>query len=94
MLQAWQAYHVLRYEKQWKPHIDRLWETYKTEWESKNLDEKPPKSRLQLMNEFMREQYKATDEDMKKQCEAYRRSRKESSVAPGSEAERNLQFQM
>jgi hypothetical protein len=76
MLQAWQAYHALTYEKQWKPHVDKLWETYKTEWESKNpnLDVKPPKSRLQLMNEFMREQYEAVDEDMKKQCEAYRRS--------------------
>lgn len=95
MLQAWQAYHALTYEKQWKLQVDKLWETYKTEWESKNanLDEKPPKSQLQLMNEFMREQYQAADEDMKKQCEAYQRSRKESPVATGSEADRNLEFQ-
>jgi len=47
MVQDWQAYHALTYEKQCKPYIDNQWETYKQEWEAGNTTQnKPPKSRL------------------------------------------------
>ena len=42
MLQAWQAYHALTYESQWKPQVDKEWAKYKLEWESQNPSEKPP----------------------------------------------------
>ncbi|EDR04228.1 uncharacterized protein LACBIDRAFT_330706 [Laccaria bicolor S238N-H82] len=62
MLQEWQAYHALTYTKQWKPYVDNEWETYKKEWEAVNPNEKkPPKSRLQIMVEFINTFHSSTD---------------------------------
>ena len=93
MLQGWQAYHALTYESLWRPHVDKEWENYKAGWEVENPDEKPPKKRLQIMVEFMKEKFKNETEEMKACCEEYRLARKESPVPNESEAARNLGFQ-
>jgi hypothetical protein len=93
MLQAWQAYHALTYDSQWKPHVDKEWEKYKAEWEVENPETKPAKKRLQIMVEFMKEKFKNETEEMKAQCEEYRMARKESPVPNDSEEARNLEFQ-
>ena len=94
MLQSWQAYHALTYEKQWKPYVDKKWEMYKEEWEAGNpTEKKPPKSRFQLMVEFMKEKYENESVEMKLRCEEYRRARKESPAPTDSDAARNLRFQ-
>ena len=94
MLQVWQAYHALTYESQWKPHVDKEWENYKAGWEVENPNEKPPKKRLQIMVEFMKEKFENKTEEMKARCEEYRLARKESPVPNESEKARNLGFQM
>lgn len=96
MLQDWQAYHALTYESQWKPHVDKEWEKYKARWEVENPDEKPPKKRLQIMVEFMKEKFKNETEEMKARCEEYRVARKESESPDPDESEedRNRRFQL
>lgn len=93
MLQAWQAYHALTYEKKWKPFVDEAWEAYKTEWVSENPTEKPPKNRFQIMVEFMREKFNDETEDMKSRCEEYRQARRETPFPIDSEVARNQQMQ-
>jgi hypothetical protein len=94
VLQDWQAYQALTYESKWKPIVDKEWATYKTEWELKHPKETLPKKRFTFMVEFMKEKYKNETEEMKQQCEAYRKSRKsESPVPDGSDTSRNLDFQ-
>lgn len=93
MLQDWQAYQALTYEKKWKPHIDKEWEKYKTEWEVEHPNEKPPKRRIQIMTEFIKEKYKNETDEMKERCEEFRQARKESPVPNTSIADRNLHFQ-
>jgi hypothetical protein len=94
MLQSWQAYHALTYDSQWKPDIDKEWVRYKTEWESENPTEKPPKNRFTIMVEFMKEKFKDETEEMKLRCEEYRQARKsESPVQNDAQGDRNLQFQ-
>ena len=94
MLQDWQAYQALTYEQQWKPHVDEAWATYKTEWEAEHPNEKPPKKRIQIMVEFMKEKYKNETVEMKARCEEYRQARKDSPVPSQSGAARNLEFQL
>ena len=72
-LQAWQAYHAMTYESKWKPHVNEAWTTYKKEWRSKHPNEKPEKSRLEIMVEFMKAKFNEEDEDVKKCCEEYRK---------------------
>ena len=93
MLQAWQAYHALTYEKKWKPFVDEAWEAYKTEWVSENPTEKLPKNRFQIMVEFMREKFNDETEDMKSRCEEYRQARRETPFLIDSEVARNQQMQ-
>ena len=94
MLQDWQAYHALTYEKKWKPHVDDEWERYKTEWTSEHPNEKPPKKRFTIMVEFMKEKFKNESDEVKQQCEEYRRTLKSESPVPiDSEEARNLAFQ-
>jgi hypothetical protein len=71
MLQAWQAYHSLTYESKWKPFVDEKWQTYKTEWESEHPNEKPQKTRFEIMNEFIKEKFANETDNMKEQCETY-----------------------
>jgi hypothetical protein len=94
MLQSWQAYHVLTYETQWKPHIDKEWAKYKIDWELENPKVKPPKNRFMIMVEFMKDKFNNEMEDMKLQCEEYRQSRKAESPVPNdSQMAKNLHFQ-
>jgi hypothetical protein len=95
MLQSWQAYHALTYKKQWKPVIQEKWSTYHKEWTSEHPNEKPAKTRFQLMVEFMKEKYDQESPEMKERCEEYRKClRDESPVASVNEdAERNSEFQ-
>jgi hypothetical protein len=72
-LQAWQAYHALTYESKWKPHVNKAWTTYKEVWVAEHGNEKPEKSRLEVMVEFMKAKFNEEDEDMKKRCEEYRK---------------------
>lgn len=94
MLQVWQAYHALTYETQWKPHVDKEWARYKTEWESENPSEKPPKNRFTIMVEFMKEKFKNETEEMKLRCEEFRHARQSESPVPDeSPMARNRRFQ-
>ena len=77
----------------WKPFIDEAWEAYKAEWVSENPTEKPPKNRFQIMVEFIKEKFNNETEDMKAQCEEYRRVRKETPFPIDSEAARNREMQ-
>ena len=81
MLQPWQAYHALTYKSKWKIVIDEKWDTYRTEWLSEHPNSKPPKTRLQIMAEFMKEKYAEETPAMKAECEEYRKSRDESPAA-------------
>jgi len=45
------------------------WKQYKEEWESEHPNEKPPKTRFEIMNEFMKEKFAAETEEMKSRCE-------------------------
>lgn len=95
MLQDWQAYQLLTYDKQWKSQVDKEWETYKTEWEAEHPDEKgPPKNRFQIMVEFIKEKYKNETDEMKARCEEYRQERKASPDLSDSEGTRNLEWQL
>lgn len=94
MLQGWQAYQALTYEQQWKAHVDKEWERYKTEWEIEHPNEKPPKKRIQIMADFMKEKYNNETDEMKARCETYRRARKESPDLNESDATKNHQFQL
>ena len=95
MLQPWQAYHALAYLSKWKVVIDEKWDTYRTEWISDHPDSKPPKSRFQMMVEFMKEKYAEETPEMKAECEEYRKNRcDESPIASVKEdTERNRDFQ-
>ena len=94
MLQPWQAYQALMYEKQWKAEVDEEWEKYKQEWASDHPDEEPMKSWFQIIIEFMKVKYEGETEDMKDHCEEYRKTlMEESEVLVNVDASRNLQFQ-
>ena len=69
MLQAWQAYHALTYESQWKPQVDKEWAKYKLEWESQHPSEKPLKNWFTIMVEFMKDKFQNETEEMKLRCE-------------------------
>jgi len=58
------------------------WEQYKAQWESEHPDDKPEKTRFQIMCEFMKEKYENETEEMKERCEEYRKSKKDESPAP------------
>jgi hypothetical protein len=93
MLQGWQAYQALTYGQKWKTHVDKEWKIYKTEWEEEHPNEKPPKMRLQIMTEFIKEKYQNETDEMKKRCEQYQQACKETPVPNNFEMARNLQFQ-
>ena len=49
------------------------WAKYKAEatWVAEHKDEKPPKTRFQVMVDFMKEKFAAETEEMKNCCEEY-----------------------
>jgi len=81
-LQAWQAYHVLTYESIWKPHVNKAWMTYKEKWLSEHPNEKPEKTQLEIMAEFMKEKFNEENEEMKKHCEEYRKPEMQAVLNP------------
>ena len=96
MLHAWQAYHAITYEKQWKGEVDKVWAQYKAQWVSEHTDtKKPEKTRFQIMCEFMKEKYEEQTEEMKERCEEYRKLsvKGETPVPVDSIQTRNLQFE-
>jgi hypothetical protein len=64
-LQPWQAYHALTYESRWKDDVCTAWSDYKKEWVAEHPNETPPKTRFQIMIEFMKEKFEKETEDMK-----------------------------
>jgi hypothetical protein len=93
-LQAWQAYQALTYETRWKDDVDKAWGDYLATWNAENPDEKPGKSRLVYLMEFMKEKLAAETDEMKEKVEEYRLSRKDASPAPvDSDHDRNSQIQ-
>ena len=94
-LQGWQAYHALTYESQWKPEIDKIWAEYKTEWESEHPDQKPEKTRFEIMNDFMKEKFAQATPEILKEVEDYRKKLKEESPVPsaGGDEAKNLALQ-
>jgi hypothetical protein len=94
-LQAWQAYQALTYESQWKQEVDKAWGDYLATWNKTNPDEKPGKTRLVFLMEFMKEKLAAETDEMKDKVEEYRLSRKDESPAPVNlDDDRNLQIQL
>jgi hypothetical protein len=75
MLQPWQAYHALTYETRWKTEVNMAWSTYKNTWLAEHPEEKPPKNWFQIMIEFMKEKFERESNEVKNQCEEYRKAR-------------------
>ena len=95
-LQPWQAYHALTYESRWKPDVNTTWAEYKAAWAAEHKDEKPPKTRFQVMVDFMKEKFAAETEEMKNRCEEYRTARQVEQGTPDPatpESTRNADFQ-
>jgi hypothetical protein len=91
VLQGWQAYHALTYESQWKADVDKTWAEYKTQWESEHPDQKPEKTRFEIMNDFMKEKFAQATPDILKQVEDYRNKLKEESPNPSDATNHALQ---
>lgn len=95
ILQPWQAYQVLTYESQWKQDVDKVWGDYVATWNTEHPDEKPEKTRLAFLMEFMKEKLAAETDEMKKKVEDYRLSIKDESHIPNdSNLDKNLQIQL
>ena len=73
--------------------MDKEWVRYTKEWESEHPNEKPPKTRFTIMNEFLKEKLSNETDEMKARCEEYRLGKEESSVAVGEESAANAKFQ-
>lgn len=82
-MQAWQAYQKLTYETQWKAEVDRIWDEYKEAWQAKHPGENPPKKRLTIMSDFMKEKYLEETDEMKEKCEKYRDPAFHDEATPG-----------
>ena len=95
VLQGWQAYQALTYQREWKPDGDKAWEEYKTQWGSKHPDEKLEKTRFQIMIDFMKEKFAQAMPEILKQVEDYRMKVKEESPVPSGDSEeaKNLKLQ-
>jgi hypothetical protein len=95
LLQGWQAYHALTYESQWKDEVDKTWAEYKIKWESEHPDQKPGKTRFEIMTDFMKEKFAQATPEILKQVEDYRKKMKEENPFPGREDSeaRNLALQ-
>jgi hypothetical protein len=95
-LQLWQAYQALTYEDRWKPDVNTAWAEYKAAWEAEHPDEKPPKTRFQIMVDFIKEKFAAETEEMKNRCEEYRTTQQLEKGSPDpatADSTRNTDFQ-
>jgi hypothetical protein len=81
-MQPWQAYQALTYETRWKEDIDKGWGDYVAKWRTENPDEKPEKTRLVYLMEFMKEKLAEESDAVKKTVDEYRLSKKDESPAP------------
>ena len=93
MLQPWQA---LTYKSKWKTEVDVAWSTYKSMWTTEHPEEKLPKSRFQIMIEFIKEKFEQESDEVKKQCEDYRRTRQVKAATPDPDkpdSVKNAKFQ-
>lgn len=70
--QAWQAYHAMTYESQWKAVIDVEWSQYVKDWTLANPDTPLPMTRFAFMNNFMRAKFAAETDEVKAEVERYR----------------------
>ena len=93
VLQGWQAYHALTYETQWRAEVDKLWAKYKSEWESEHPDEKPEKTRFEVMNDFMKEKFAQASPEVLKEVEEYRKKMREETAATKGDHTSNIAFQ-
>jgi DNA-directed RNA polymerase subunit L len=85
----------LTYESKWKLHVNKEWKRYKEEWEVEHPNEKPPKTRFQIMNEFMKEKFAAETDKMKSECDQYQKAIKEETPVQGSSTSaENCKFQL
>lgn len=72
----------MTYESQWKDVVDKEWAEYLATWNTAKPDEKPEKTRLIFLMEFMKEKLAAETDEMKEKVEEYRLSPKEETPAP------------
>ncbi|KIJ91185.1 hypothetical protein K443DRAFT_135548 [Laccaria amethystina LaAM-08-1] len=96
ILQPWQAYQALTYESRWKPEVDAAWSTYKNVWLTEHPEEKPPKNRFQIMIEFIKEKFEKETDEVKSQCEEYRKTRQVEAATPDPDkpdSVKNTKFQ-
>ena len=96
MLQPWQAYQALTYESKWKTEVDAAWSMYKSTWTTEHPEEKLPKSQFQIMIEFIKEKFEQESDEVKKQCEDYRRTRQVKAATPDPDkpdSVKNAKFQ-
>lgn len=70
--QAWQAYHVMTYEKKWKAVIDTEWAAYIAKWAAEHPGEECPTKRFVFMNAFMRQKYSEESAEVKAEVEEFR----------------------
>ena len=69
----------MTYDSQWKPEVDKIWAEYKLEWEATHPDEKPEKTRFEIMNEFMKDKFTEASPETFKEVEDYRQKLKDDS---------------
>jgi hypothetical protein len=73
----------MTYETQWKGDVDKIWAEYKIEWVASHPDEKPEKTRFEIMNEFMKERFAQATPEILKEVEDYRQKVKyETGLSP------------
>ena len=76
--------------------MNAAWSEYKTKWTAEHPNEKLPKSRFQIMIEFMKKKFEAETEELKKQCEDYQEARQHDAGSPDpakSDSAKNAEFQ-
>ncbi|KAF8202531.1 hypothetical protein BJ912DRAFT_920884 [Pholiota molesta] len=89
VLLPWQAYSTIMYPT-WKPLIDQGYEEYKVSWAIAHPEEKPNKTRMRFMQDFLQEKLDNETPEMKERTEkkrfAVKAERQNSTPLGGDEA--------
>jgi len=71
LLQVYEVYHRLTYESKWKLDINTGWKTYQANWKAENPGRNFNITRLEYMNNFIRDKYKNKTPKMKAEAEKH-----------------------
>jgi hypothetical protein len=93
LLQEWQVYHTMTYEKQWKTVVDEEWAKYKSAWDAERPGEDIDETRFTFMASFMRKKYQEETEDVHENVKKRREEMKAEIEDEGEGNEKNLAYQ-